>query len=86
MKILRFGYPSHPNFDWIHLRGKIGVEHYSGSMINALSVALDIEVSLRPKRINLPIPSETYLKHLEHKTYSNMITLTFTETHSRETK
>ena len=53
----RFGSSSQPDFDGIHLNGNLGIQHYTGSMINALVCALKDELPLKPKKIHLDLPS-----------------------------
>ena len=36
LRIQRFGLPSAKNYDGIHMRGKMAVQHYTGSLINIL--------------------------------------------------
>ena len=40
LRVSRYGSPSAKNYDGVHLRGKLAVQHYTGSMINVLSDAI----------------------------------------------
>ena len=40
LRVSRYGSPSAKNYDGVHLRGKLAVQHYTGSMINVLSDAM----------------------------------------------
>jgi hypothetical protein len=63
LRISRYGYPSSREYDGIHMRGKMAVQHYTGSVINVLMDNLcGFEASPR-------IP----LNKPQHSTYANVV-------------
>ena len=59
LRISRFGSPSDKNYDGIHMRGKLAVQHYTGSVINVL---LDVLPGLSPNttKVNITPQPPTY--------------------------
>ena len=59
LRISRFGYPSDKRYDGIHMRGKLAVQHYTGSVINVL---LDVLPGLSPNttKVNITPQPPTY--------------------------
>ena len=57
LRLSRYGLPSAKDYDGIHLRGKMAVQHYTGSLINVLLDNLP-ELKLASKtEANLPKPT-----------------------------
>ena len=54
----RFGPENNPNFDGIHYGGILGVQHFTGSMINALTDALLDKLPVSVEKIDLRLPSK----------------------------
>ena len=40
LRVSRFGFPSAQGYDGVHMRGKLAVQHYTGSLINVVLDAL----------------------------------------------
>ena len=60
LKTDRFGSQSNANFDGIHMNGKLGVQHYTGSIVNVLLDHID-ELKINPTvKIKLTQPSEPF--------------------------
>ena len=56
LRISRFGFPSQKDYDGIHLRGKMAVQHYTGSVINVLLKILPNLKETPPAPVNVSTP------------------------------
>lgn len=54
LRIARYGFPSSRNYDGIHMRGKMAVQHYTGSLINVL---LDVLPGSKTSTKSTPPPT-----------------------------
>ena len=56
LRVARFGQVNHSNFDGIHYSGFLGVQHFTGSMINALFQVMNEHSTDVPTQIDLRLP------------------------------
>ena len=60
LRALRYGQPTARNYDGVHLRGNLAVQHYTGSIVNVL---IDTLPNLAHKpTINILPPTDSYAK------------------------
>ena len=59
LRNLRFGYSGSNSFDGIHPTGRLGAQHYTGSLINALFDAFNFSEQYS-KRVNFSPPSDPH--------------------------
>ena len=57
LKRARFGHENQFNYDGIHYNGELGTQHFTGSMINALSESLYSNSLSEHQKIDLRLPS-----------------------------
>ena len=69
LRVSRFGFPSAQGYDGVHMRGKLAVQHYTGSLINVVLDALTNSNTNTGPKINInPQPSYANIVRNESST------------------